>query len=440
MEIAIKNILDDKLRKDFQLNIPAPLLNQKVSDYVSKIQPEFSMNGFEKGRVPFETIIEKFGKSIMAEQSDILISQTISKIVNDNRYRMASYPKIDFKTFEEGKDVNLIASFEVFPSIPEIDLSKVTLNRYIVEISEDELSENANKLLKSKIKLELQDPIYLSNFDDVVIINYNGNINGAPFDGGFGKEFPLEIGSKTFIENFEEQLVGKITGQKVIVSVKFPDDYFVSNLAGKNATFEVEILAIYKAESRKYDSEFIKEATGFEDLESLKDSIYNEMAMSYDITCRAIFKKELFDYLDSAYSIDLPIGLVNEQTNFLKNIDNTTSQNLINQSVDDRLKNLKLSQRMVRCGLILADIANKNNITVSEEEIENEIENLTQMHPDQADQILQTYTDSKSSQQLQGAILEEKTVNFILDQINVIDIAVTPRQVDRLWFDISNNN
>ncbi|MBM3590783.1 MAG: trigger factor, partial [Alphaproteobacteria bacterium] len=318
MEIAIKNILDDKLRKDFQLNIPAPLLNQKVSDYVSKIQPEFSMNGFEKGRVPFETIIEKFGKSIMAEQSDILISQTISKIVNDNRYRMASYPKIDFKTFEEGKDVNLIASFEVFPSIPEIDLSKVTLNRYIVEISEDELSENANKLLKSKIKLELQDPIYLSNFDDVVIINYNGNINGAPFDGGFGKEFPLEIGSKTFIENFEEQLVGKITGQKVIVSVKFPDDYFVSNLAGKNATFEVEILAIYKAESRKYDSEFIKEATGFEDLESLKDSIYNEMAMSYDTTCRAIFKKELFDYLDSAYSIDLPIGLVNEQTNFLK--------------------------------------------------------------------------------------------------------------------------
>ncbi|MBM3590700.1 MAG: hypothetical protein FJX30_04955, partial [Alphaproteobacteria bacterium] len=114
--------------------------------------------------------------------------------------------------------------------------------------------------------------------------------------------------------------------------------------------------------------------------------------------------------------------------------------NLINQSVDDRLKNLKLSQRMVRCGLILADIANKNNITVSEEEIENEIENLTQMHPDQADQILQTYNDSKSSQQLQGAILEEKTVNFILDQINVIDIAVTPKQVDRLWFDISNNN
>lgn len=440
MEIAIKNILDDKLRKDFQLNIPAPLLNQKINDYISKIQPEFSMSGFEKGRVPTETILEKYGKSIMAEQSDILISQTISKIVNDNRYRMASYPKIDFKTFEEGKDVSLIASFEVFPSIPEIDLSKITLNRYLVEISEDDIEENVEKTLKSKVKLELQDPIYLSNFGDVVVINYNGNINGVPFEGGFGKEYPLEIGSKTFIENFEEQLVGKITGQEVVVSVKFPNDYFISDLAGKNATFDVEILAIYKAESRKFDNEFVKEATGFDDLESFKESVYNQMAVSYEITCRAIFKKELFDYLDSAHSIDLPVGLVNEQTNFLKNIDNSASQNTSSQSVEDRLKSLRLSQRMVRCGLILADLANKNNITVSEEEIENEIENLTEMYPEQAEQILQTYNNDKSSQQLQGAILEEKTVNFILDQINVIDVAVSPKQVDRLWFDISNNN
>ena len=106
MEIAIKNVLDDKLRKDFQMNIPSQLINQKINDYIVKIQAEFSMEGFEKGKVPAETIKEKYGKSIMAEQSDILISEAISKIVNDNKYKIASYPKIEFKTFEEGKDYN----------------------------------------------------------------------------------------------------------------------------------------------------------------------------------------------------------------------------------------------------------------------------------------------------------------------------------------------
>ena len=108
MEIAIKNVLDDKLRKDFQMNIPSQLINQKIIDYIVKIQPEFSMEGFEKGKVPAETIKEKYGKSIMAEQSDILISEAISKIVNDNKYKIASYPKIEFKTF------GFIFTFETF--------------------------------------------------------------------------------------------------------------------------------------------------------------------------------------------------------------------------------------------------------------------------------------------------------------------------------------
>ena len=440
MEIAIKNILDDKLRKDFQMNIPANLINQKISEYISKIQPEFSMEGFNKGQVPTETIRQKYGKSIMAEQSDILISETISKIVNDNNYKIASYPKIDFKTFEEDKDINLTASFEVFPAIPELDLSKISMNRYIVEINEEELDQMTENALKAKVNHTKQDDMYLSNFGDVVIINYNGTINGASFEGGFGENYSLELGSKTFIDNFEEQLVGKITGQKVAVNVRFPDDYFRPQLSGKQAIFQVEILEILKPDSVKFDNEFIKQTTGHDDIEHLKDQIYNQTITNYDLTCRAIFKKELFDYLDSAVSVELPVGLVNEQTNFLKNFNNSKVNNTINQSVEDRLKSLKLSQRMVRCGLILADIANKNGITVSQQEIENEIANIKQMYPDQVEKINQSIKDPKFNQQITGSILEEKTVNFILDNINISDISVTTRQVDRLWFDITNNN
>ena len=440
MEIAIKNVLDDKLRKDFQMNIPASLLNQKINEYINKIKPELTLNGFNKGEAPYETIKEQYGKTIMAEQSDILISQAVSQIVNDNNYRIASYPKIEFKTFEEGKDVNLVASFEIFPAVPEIDLSKITLNKYMIEITEDDLDEIVEKTLKSKLNWTSQDDIYLSNFGDVLVINYHGTVNGVAFEGGDGENYRLEIGSKTFIDNFEEQLVGKIKGQVVNVNVKFPSDYFRPQLSNQNAIFEVEILDILKADSAIFDSNFLKNATGHETIEEFKDEIYDQMILSYDLTCRAIFKKELFDYLDSSYNIDLPVGLVNDQTNFLKNVTNN-NQKPSNKTTEERLKELKLSQRMVRCGLILADIANKNNIEVTEEDIDAEIENIVSMYPDQKNEIMEMYnTNQQSIQQLQGSILEEKTVNFILDQINVVEVPVSTKQVDRLWFDITNNN
>ncbi len=437
MEIAIKNVLDDKLRKDFQLNIPSQLINQKINEYITKIQPEFSMEGFIKGQVPTETIKEKYGKSIMAEQSDILISDVINKIVNDNKYKIASYPKIEFKTFEEGKDLNLVASFEIFPSMPEVDLSKISLNKYQVEFSEEELEELAIKTLKAKLNFTKQDSIYLANYGDIVVINYNGTINGQSFEGGNGSSFELELGSKTFVDNFEEQLIGKMTGEKVNVNVAFPADYFRPNLAGKNAIFAVEMISILKAENQQLDNDFIQNATGYKDIEELKDAIFDEMNVNYSATCRAIFKKELFDYLDSFYKIELPVGLVNEQSKFLKNMVEDKVNNL---SDADKLKSLKLSQRMVRCGLILADIASKNGIQVSNEDVDNEIDNVINQYPDQENEIMENYNKNPQAiKQIQGTILEEKTVDFILQKISLIEMRVSSKQIDRLWFDISNN-
>ena len=420
MEIAIKNVLDDKLRKDFQLNIPSQLINQKINEHITKIQPEFSMEGFVKGQVPTETIREKYGKSIMAEQSDILISDVINKIVNDNKYKIASYPKIEFKTFEEGKDLSLVASFEIFPSMPEVELSKISLNKYQVEFSEEELEELAIKTLKAKLNFVKQDSIYLANYGDIVVINYNGTISGQSFEGGNGSSFELELGSKTFVDNFEEQLIGKMTNEKVSVNVTFPADYFRPNLAGKNANFAVEIVSILKPENQQLDNDFIQNATGYKDIEELKDAVFDQMNVNYSATCRAIFKKELFDYLDSFYKIELPVGLVNEQSKFLKEMTGANANKEEVVSTESKLKSLKLSQRMVRCGLILADIASKNGIQVSNEDVDQEIKNIIGQYPEQEAQILEMYNKNPQAiQQIQGAILEEKTIDFILQKINI---------------------
>jgi trigger factor len=313
------------------------------------------------------------------------------------------------------------------------------LNKYQVEFSEEELEEMAIKSLKAKLNKVEQDNIYLANYGDIVIINYSGTINGQAFEGSKGENFELELGSKTFVDNFEEQLVGKMTGEEVSVKVNFPADYFRPALASKSAVFAVEIVSISKLENQKLDNEFIQKTTGLEDIEDLKDDIFDQMNINYSTTCRAIFKKELFDYLDSFYKIELPVGLVNEQSKFLKEMTGTKEQEAP-LSTEAKLRSLKLSQRMVRCGLILADIASKNGIQVSNEDVDQEIKNIIGQYPEQEAQILEMYNKNPQAiQQIQGAILEEKTIDFILQKININEMRVSSKQIDRLWFDISNN-
>ena len=267
----------------------------------------------------------------------------------------------------------------------------------------------AIKTLKSKLNKVVQDDIYLANYGDIVVINYSGTINGQAFEGSNGENFELELGSKTFVDNFEEQLVGRMTGEEIDVKVNFPADYFRPALAGKSAVFAVEILSISKLENQALDNEFIKKTTGLEDIEEMKDDIFDQMNVNYSTTCRAIFKKELFDYLDSFYKIELPVGLVNEQSKFLKEMTGTTANKEEVVSTESRLKSLKLSQRMVRCGLILADIASKNGIQVSNEDVDQEIKNIIGQYPEQEAQILEMYNKNPQAiQQIQGAIGKKK--------------------------------
>jgi len=437
MEIAITNVLNDKLRKDFQLNIPSQIVSNKIQEHINKILPEFTLEGYNKGQVPIDVIKEKFGKTFMAEQTDILISETLAKIIDDNKYKLVTTPKIDFKTFEEGKNVELTATFEIFPDMPEVELKNIKLPIYKAEITDTEIDEAVQRTLRSAMNWVNQGADYQAQIGDITIINYTGTIDGKTFEGADGKDFRLELGTKTFIDNFEEQLVGKTIGQKTQISVSFPDDYFRPALSNKKAIFVVEITGILKAENVNFDNDFIAKTTGFEDIEDLQEAIFNRMNFDYSNTCRAIFKKDLFDYLDANYKIDMPAGLVNEQTNFLKNMNN---QNNALKKASDPEKELKLSQRMVRCGLILADIASKNGVQVTQEEVDNEIKNMVDFYPDQKDEILKNYKNNQQAfQQLVGAILEEKAVNFILNQIQIEEVIVSTKQIDRMWFDISNN-
>ncbi len=440
MEVQIKNTYDKKLKKEFQVTVPYQLIDAKVSDYIEKVRGNFSLKGFRKGQVPLEVIKEKYGQSIMADESDKIINDTIKKIVTDNNIKLVLSPKIDIKNFKEGQDVELTATMELYPQLPEIEFNKVKVTKRDAEISAADLDESLKKLLKFYRKWNAKDASYKAKLGDSVNIDYVGKIDKKEFEGGAAKGYQLELGSKSFIDDFEEQLVGKKAGDETRVKVKFPKEYHNEEFAGKAAEFDVKINEVLTAEMPEVNDEFIKNNFGLENKAKLEEAVKKQIDDNYKGIERNLFKKELFDFLNKKYDFELPAGLVEEQIN---NLWAETEEELItnpnkfkNDKEKEKAKDKKreIAQRMIRCGMVLSEVALKNKIEVTNDDINQEIGKILARFPNQEKAVLEYYQKNASAvQQLRGSIIEEKAVDFILNQPGIERKKISLKELDKLW-------
>ena len=440
MEVQIKNIYDKKLKKEFQVTIPYQLIDVKVSDYIEKVRGNFSLKGFRKGQVPLEVIKEKYGQSIMADESDKIINDTIKKIVTDNNIKLVLSPKIDIKNFKEGQDVELTATMELYPQLPEIEFNKVKVTKRDAEISATDLDESLKKLLKFYRKWNAKDASYKAKLGDSVNIDYVGKIDKKEFEGGAAKGYQLELGSKSFIDDFEEQLVGKKAGDETRVKVKFPKEYHNEEFAGKAAEFDVKINEVLTAEMPEINDEFIKNNFGLENKVKLEEAVKKQIDDNYKGIERNLFKKELFDFLNKKYDFELPAGLIEEQVNNLwaetEEELKTNPNKFKNDKEKEKAKDKKreIAQRMIRCGMVLSEVAQKNKIEVTNDDINQEIGKILARFPNQEKAVLEYYQkNSGAVQQLRGSIIEEKAVDFILNQPGIERKKISLKELDKLW-------
>jgi len=440
MEVQIKNTYDKKLKKEFQVTVPYQLIDAKVSDYIEKVRGNFSLKGFRKGQVPLEVIKEKYGQSIMADESDKIINDTVKKIVTDNNIKLALSPKIDIKNFKEGQDVELTAIMELYPQLPEIEFNKVKVTKRDAEISAADLDESLKKLLKFYRKWNAKDASHKAKLGDSVNIDYVGKIDKKEFEGGAAKGYQLELGSKSFIDDFEEQLVGKKAGDETRVKVKFPKEYHNEEFAGKAAEFDVKINEVLTAEMPEVNDEFIKNNFGLENKVKLEEAVKKQIDDNYKGIERNLFKKELFDFLNKKYDFELPAGLVEEQVNNLwaetEEELKTNPNKFKNDKEKEKAKDKKreIAERMIRCGMILSEVAQKNKIEVSNDDINQEIGKILARFPNQEKAVLEYYQKNASAvQQLRGSIIEEKAVDFILNQPGIERKKISLKELDKLW-------
>lgn len=442
-EVKIKNILDKKLKKSYQITVPYSVIEDRINKVIDNISKTYKMDGFRKGHVPKDLIKQKYEASIMADESEKIINENSKKIVTDNKLKLALTPKVEVKTFEPKKDFEYTVTMEIFPSVPEIDLAKIKVVKKEVEIGKSEVDEFISKITKYHRKWEKQADDYKAKNGDAVNINYVGKIDKEVFEGGSADNYQLELGSKSFIDNFEEQLVGKKAGDEVKVKVKFPKEYHNAKYAGKAAEFEVKINSVLTGNDPKLDDEFVKTNFGLESLAKLEEIAKEQVEGNYKMASRNFFKKDLFDFFNKKYDFDLPEGLIEEQLNNLwQEVEEelkTNPDKFKNEKEKAKAKDEKrdLAIRMIRNGIILSDLSEKNKLTVSNQDLIAEINVKARQFPGQEKVVAEYYQKNPNAvQALRGQILEEKAIDFILDKGGIEIKKISIKEFDK----ISNEN
>jgi len=420
-EVQIKNILDKKLKKIYQIIVPYALIESRIDKIVEDVRKNYKLDGFRKGQVPAGIIKQKYEASIMAEESEKIINETSKEIITKNNLKLALSPKIEVKTFEPKKDFEYSLTLEIFPIIPEIELNKIKIVKKEAEIGKSEIADFIDKITKHHRKWNKQSNGYKAKSGDAVNIDYIGKIDKEVFEGGSAKGHQLELGSKSFIDDFEDQLVGKRAGDEVRVKVKFPKEYHSANFAGKAAEFEVKINEILTGENPELSDEFVKNNFGLENLAKLEEIAKQQVKNNYKAASRNFFKKDLFDFLNKKYDFEIPEGLIDEQfKNVWAEVEEELKENpnkFKNEKEQEKVKEekRKLAERMIRSGIILSHLSEKNKLIASNDDLIAEINKKASQFPGQEKMVADYYQKNPNAiQSLRGQILEEKAVDFIL--------------------------
>jgi len=422
------------LKRDFTVVVPAADIETKITDRLKEVSKTIRMPGFRPGKVPVGLLRKQYGPSIMGEILEAVINETSQKVVEEREFRPAMQPKIEITKFEEGSDLEYSLGIELFPDFEPTDFSKLELEKMVVEISDDDIKESLERLAGASKTSEPITSKRKSKTGDVAVINFVGKVDGEEFQGGKADDYPLELGSGSFIPGFEEQVIGAKAGDKMEVKVKFPEDYGAENLAGKDAVFDVEIKELRESTPAKIDDELAKKM-GLDDLDKLKEALKEEHGREFENVSRMRMKRVLFDVLLDAHDFDLPEGMIEQEFDSIwKQFEETRKNNPDSIDEDDKDKSddeLKeeytaLAQRRVRLGLLLADVGRLNNIEVSQDELNKAVMEEARKYPGQEQQFFEFYQKNPEAvQAFQGPIFEDKVVDYIIELAKVTEKKVT---------------
>ena len=421
--MQVKETLNEGLKRGYSITVPAAELDAKVEAKLIEAQPEIEMKGFRKGRVPLALLRKQFGARLLGEALQETIDSAMSSHFEESGDRPAMQPEVRMtnEDWKEGDDVEVELAYEKLPDVPEVDLSAIKLERLVVEADAAAVEEALQNLAASAPEFKDRRKGSKAKEGDQVVIDFVGRVDGEPFEGGAAEDYPLVLGSGSFIPGFEEQLVGAKAGDRVDVKVTFPADYGAAHLAGKEAVFDCTVKAVRAPEPAEVNDDLARKY-GADDLEALRAQIRTRLQDEYAQASRAVMKRKLLDQLDGLVSFDLPEGLVEAEAkqiaHQLWHEENPDVQGHDHGEIEPTDEHRRLGERRVRLGLLLAEIGRKAEIEVSDAEFSQAVMAQARQYPGQEREFFEfVQKNPEVRQQIQAPLFEDKVVDYIFEQV-----------------------
>ncbi|HUO11138.1 MAG TPA: trigger factor [Caulobacteraceae bacterium] len=422
----------------YGVTVNASELGEKLEAKIAEIAPRLNLRGFRPGKVPPAHVRRIYGKALMGEVVEQTISETSQQVLNERRLRVAAQPDLrpssDMDAVIAGKeDLNYDLSVDVMPDFEPTDVAALALHRLVYEPTTAEVDEALADLAKQSRTYETRSgKDKKARTDDQVVIDFVGRIDGEAFEGGSAEDAQLVLGSVQFIPGFEDQLVGVQAGDERTVKVTFPEDYQVDRLKGQTAEFEVKVKDVKAPVEAKAD-DALAERLGMGDLEALKNALKVNLESQYGQTSRFKLKRALLDKLDTAHDFPLPPRMVQAEFDSIwQQVEADKAKGELapedQGKSDDELKAeyRKIAERRVRLGLVLAEVGQRNNVAVSDQELNDAMRQEALRYGGQAQQIFDLLRQNPNAQaQLRAPIFEEKVVDLILSRAQVTDKPVS---------------
>ncbi len=432
------------LRREFKVVVPAAELDARLVARLNSLKEEVRIKGFRPGKVPLTHLRRMFGRSAMAEILQSVFSEVARQTLSERGEKAASAPDYQLPEDEDEADKVLTGNadlaytmvYEVLPKIDLADFKTISVERPVVQVSDEAVEEQLKALARDTRSFTTKDGS--AEAGDRLTIAYVGKIDGEPFDGGTADDATVTIGDSQFVPGFDEQLIGLAVGDTKTIEVTFPDDYGVKSLAGKPATFDVTVKSVAAGEPAVIDDQ-LAVRLGVESLDSLRDTVRQQLQSQYNQLSRQKLKRQLLDRLDEMHRIELPPHMVNDEFETIwrqVNAELTSSGRTFEDegTTEEAAREdyRKIAERRVRLGLVMAEIGDRNKIEVTDEEVQRALTAQMRQFPGQEQSLVDYYRNTPGAvASLRAPIFEEKVVDYLLELVTVTEKPVTRDELVR---------
>ena len=426
MSVKVENT-ENKNEVKLSFVVEAEKFEEAMKKVYTKTAKYFNIPGFRKGKAPMQLVERQYGSEIFYEDAfNELVPEVYDAAIKENNVEAVSKPNIDITQMEKGKDLIFTATVQTKPEVKLGKYKGIELNKIEYNVSEEDINHEIGHMQEKNSRLVSVDDRPVEN-GDITVIDFEGSVDGVPFEGGKAEGHELEIGSNTFIPGFEDQIIGMKVDEERDIKVKFPDEYFSKDLAGKDAIFKIKLHEIKKKELPKLDDEFAKDVSEFDTLEELKNSIKEKIDVENKNKEKYETEEEAIKTVCENTEIDIPGGMIEvEIDNMIKDIEGRLSYQglkleqylqMVGKTEEDMRKEFEdQAKKSVKSRLVLEAVVKAEKLEASEEEVGEKIKEMAKQYNRPEDELL-------ANEQLRSYIAEsmktEKAIEFIVKNAKI---------------------